>query len=175
MAVIVVRRITGEDGAVLRELRLRALRDAPSAFGSTYAVEVVRTPDEWAARAARGSSGGDNATFLADVDGECVGLAGGFRNDHDGHHADIDLVSMWVAPAHRGTGVADALVDAVLDWACHEGEAQKVGLWVTRGNERAQRFYERLGFVETGDVQPLPSDPCRDEVRMVFGLRAPIS
>ena len=171
----VLRRVTAADGAVLRDIRLRALQDAPSAFGSTHAAESMRADPEWDERAALGAAGADRFTVLA-FDGEdCVGLAGGFRNDEDGHHADIDLVSMWVAPSYRGSGLADRLVDAVLDWAQGEASAQVVGLWVTRGNDRAQRFYERLGFVETGDVQPLPSDPCKDEVRMVFGLRAPSS
>ncbi|HET6818736.1 MAG TPA: GNAT family N-acetyltransferase [Mycobacteriales bacterium] len=172
MTDVVVRRVSAADGAVLRKVRLRALQDAPSAFGSTYAAEVARTAAEWDERAAGGSSGSDRFTALAFVDAECVGLAGGFRNHEDGHHADIDLVSMWVAPSHRGSGVADQLVDVVLEWARDEAAAEVVGLWVTRGNDRAHRFYERLGFVETGDVQPLPSDPCKDEVRMVFRLRA---
>lgn len=173
MSDTVVRRIAASDGALLRDVRLRALQDAPEAFASTHAAESTMTDDDWASRASSGASGADRFTGLAIVDSDCVGLVGGFRNDHDGHHADIDLVSMWVAPSYRGSGVAEQLVDAVLEWARDEAEAQVVGLWVTRGNDRAQRFYERLGFVETGDVQPLPSDPCKDEVRMVFGLRAP--
>jgi len=170
---VVVRRITPADGSLLRDVRLRALQDAPQAFASTYADEVGRPRSEWDERVASASAGADRFTALALVGEQCVGLAGGFRNDDDGHHADIDLVSMWVEAAYRGSGVAEQLVDAVLDWARDEAQAQVVGLWVTRGNGRAQRFYEREGFVETGDVQPLPSDPCKDEVRMVFGLRAP--
>jgi hypothetical protein len=27
-------------------------------------------------------------------------------------------------------------------------------------------LYQRAGFALTGDYQPLPSDPCRDELRM---------
>ena len=173
MADVEVRRITPADADVLRDVRLRALLDAPSAFGSTYAAEVDRPDAEWRQRAESGAAGSDRFTALALLDDHCIGIAGGFRNDHDGHHADIDLVSMWVAPSHRGSGVAALLVDAVLDWARDEAAAEVVGLWVTRGNTAAQRLYERLGFVETGDVQPLPSDPCKDEVRMVFGLRAP--
>jgi ribosomal protein S18 acetylase RimI-like enzyme len=41
---------------------------------------------------------------------------------------------------------------------------------VTHGNDRAQRFYERTGFTVTGDVQPLPSDPCKNEIRMIRRL-----
>jgi GNAT superfamily N-acetyltransferase len=173
MSDVIVRRVAAADGALLRDVRLRALQDTPSAFGSTYAVEAVRPDGEWDERATTGAAGPDRFTALAFDSAGCVGLAGGFRNDDDGHHADIDLVSMWVAPTHRGSGVAEHLVEVILDWARDEAQAQVVGLWVTRGNDRAQRFYERLGFVETGDVQPLPSDPCKDEVRMVFGLRAP--
>lgn len=173
MGELVVRRITAADGAMLRDLRLRALTDTPWAFGSTFALEVDRTQAEWDERAASGAAGSERCTVLAFVSGECVGLVGGFRNEEDRYHADVDLVSMWVAPEHRGNGVADALVDAILEWARDDAQADVVGLWVTRGNDRAQRFYERLGFVETGDVQPLPWDPCVDELRMVFGLRAP--
>ena len=173
MSGVVVRRITAADAALLRQVRLAALHDAPEAFASTYAAEAAMAEGDWALRASGGASGADRFTGLAFDGDDCVGLVGGFRNEHDGHHADIDLVSMWVAPSHRGSGVAEQLVDAVLEWARDDARAQVVGLWVTRGNDRAQRFYERLGFVETGDVQPLPSDPCKDEVRMVFGLRAP--
>jgi hypothetical protein len=28
------------------------------------------------------------------------------------------------------------------------------------------RLYEATGFRLTGDYQPLPSDPCKDELRM---------
>jgi len=173
MTDVVVRRVTPADGALLREVRLRALRDAPEAFASTYDAEVQRPQSFWDDRVRNAAAGNDIYSGLAVVDGQTVGLVGGFRNDEDGHHADIDLVSMWVAPSHRGSGVAEQLVDAVLEWARDDARAEVVGLWVTRGNDRAQRFYERLGFVETGDVQPLPWDPCVDELRMVFGLRAP--
>jgi RimJ/RimL family protein N-acetyltransferase len=108
--------------------------------------------------------GDDDAVFLAfDDDGRCVGLAGA-KDDDLG--ADRQLISMWVEPPRRGTSTATDLVDAVVDWARAAG-ARSVGLWVTRDNERAQRFYRRAGFVVTGDVQPLPSDPCKDEIRMV--------
>ncbi len=69
---------------------------------------------------------------------------------------------MWTDPAARSTGVGRALVDEVVAWATGES----VQLWVTQGNSAAQRLYESCGFVLTGDYQPLPSDPCKDEVRM---------
>lgn len=165
-----IRRITTDDVATYRAIRLRALQDDPSAFGSTYEESLRHADEVWQDRVASAAAGTDTVLFLAYDGDECVGLAGAIDDDLG---ADRQLISMWVAPPHRGSGVAAELVDAVLGWARDEVGATTVGLWVTRGNDRAQRFYERMGFVETGDVQPLPSDPCKDEVRMVFGLRAP--
>ena len=161
-----IRRVRPDDVDVFRDVRLRALADAPSAFVSTYAAEVARPRADWVDRTSRAAAGNDLAVFLAFDGSDCVGLAGG---KHDDLGADRQLISMWVAPSHRGTAVATALVEAVVDWARAEG-CSSIGLWVTRGNDRALRFYERMGFTVTGDVQPLPSDPCKDELRMLRRL-----
>ena len=42
-----VRLLRQEDHELLRSLRLKALRDAPSAFGSTYEREEAFTADTW--------------------------------------------------------------------------------------------------------------------------------
>jgi GNAT superfamily N-acetyltransferase len=111
----------------------------------------------------------ERAMFLAFDESDCVGTVACIEDDAG---ADRQLVGMWVAPPHRGTGVAADLVAAALGWAADAG-VHRVALWVTRGNDRAQRFYERCGFAVTGDVQPLPSDPCREEIRMVLALGGP--
>ena len=160
---ISVRRIRADDAIALRAVRLAALDDSPSAFASTAEVEAGQPAEYWAQRARRDAAGDRNITFFATVDGCIVGLVGASRADGD--QAVVDLVSMWVAQECRGSGAARQLVDAVLDWAS-AGSAASVELWVTRGNDRAIGLYESAGFRETGDHQPLPSDPCKDEIRM---------
>ena len=159
----VVRRVRADEGPVLKSVRLAALADAPSAFGSSYAAEVDQPDDHWRSRAALGASGERSATFFAVVDGSIVGLVGAYRPATD--EPTVELVSMWVSPTHRRTGIAATLIDAVMRWADETG-APTVELWVTRGNDAAVRLYETAGFSLTGDHQPLPSDPCRDELRM---------
>ena len=78
---------------------------------------------------------------------------------------------MWVSPTHRRARTASELVDAVVRWAVETG-APTVELWVTRGNDAAVGLYEAAGFRLTGDHQPLPSDPCKDELRMRRALDA---
>ncbi len=153
----------GDEGETLKAIRLEALADAPFAFGSTYEAECERPAAEWAARARAGADGVERVTFFAERDDGIVGLVGGFRPQAD--RPVVELVSMWTSPAARRSGVGRALVSAVLDWGRAIG-ASSVELWVTHGNDAARRLYEAIGFRATGDVQPLPSDPCKDELRM---------
>ncbi len=163
-----VRRIHGHEGeALLRTVRLDALRDAPAAFASSYDQDAAYPVEEWSARARSGAEGRDSATCFALNDTRAVGLVGGFRSGR--YAAVVDLVSMWTSPVARGSGVGRALVGAVAEWSREIGMAA-VELWVTRGNEPAQRLYEWCGFIESGDFQPPPSDRCRGELRMRLAL-----
>lgn len=163
-----VRRITSLDAARLKQVRLAALEEAPSAFGSTYRSEANRPDAEWVQRAVAGSQGSGRATFFAQLDDEVVGLVGGYREEPSS--PIVELVSMWVAPHVRGRGVGVLLVDAVTAWAI-ETNATSIALWVTRGNTPAERLYESKGFIATGEAKPLPSDSSRYEDRMMLLLR----
>lgn len=156
--MIVVRNVTPDDWVLLRDIRLRALRDSPDAFGSTIAEAVGYDDQVWQARASGGSM------FFACADGRPdhpVGLAGGYLENGEAH-----LVSMWVAPEARGQAAGEALVEAVASWAFATHRADALYLWVTETNKPAVRLYERIGFRPTGARQPLPSNPALDEIAM---------
>ena len=70
-----VREVGGEDWPTWREMRLRALADSPSAFGSTYTREVAFTEQDWRRRLA-----GDGVCVLVEDDGLPVGMGAGFLN-----------------------------------------------------------------------------------------------
>lgn len=150
-----VRRIRADEGPAMRAIRLRALSDAPEAFGSEYGETSERPDSEWVERADRTSEGGQQAMFVAEVDGEWQGMVLGHAPD--GGRVTCDLASMWVAPELRGSEAGRALVEAVLGWAGESG-FERVVLWVTEENERAQRLYVSCGFEFTGGRQPLRLD-----------------
>lgn len=164
---IFVRRVRADEGPLLKAVRLAALADSPSAFGSSHAAEVDLPDRHWTDRAMLGAAGERSATFFAIADESVVGLVSAYRPDHAGQSAE--LVSMWVSPAQRRAGIAAELVTAAVVWARETGMAA-VELWVTRGNDAAVRLYETAGFRLTGDHQPLPSDSCKDELRMRLPL-----
>jgi ribosomal protein S18 acetylase RimI-like enzyme len=152
--LIVITPITPLNAFLFKEVRLRALRDTPQAFISTYAQESQFSDSEWLARAA-GMDGERRVGFLA-MDGEnACGLVGSYLDQNDPTQAY--LISMWAAPTHRQQGVGRRLVEEVFQWV-HSRKAQTLLLMVTSNNESAIRFYERLGFTRTGRTEPYPND-----------------
>jgi len=161
--MVLVRETVMADWQALRDIRLEALRDAPDAFGSTYADQVKFTEADWRRRIARG---GGFFAFVPEISAsEPVGLIGGYTEEP----GVVELVSMFVSPRARGHGVGEALIDAVTGWARERG-ATSVHLWVTETNKHARRLYERCGFIPTAERQPLPSDPAQAEIGMTRPL-----
>ena len=143
-----IKRLAADEGLRLRTIRLRALADAPDAFGSTYDETAARPMDSWAAQLQ------EIATFVAVVDGEDVGLVRGARDDLQSDAAW--LISMWVSPEVRGQGVGETLIDAVVEWARVSG-ARRVLLDVGDHNQPAIALYARKGFEpRNGTIGSLP-------------------
>jgi ribosomal protein S18 acetylase RimI-like enzyme len=156
-------RVDASNWRTYRDVRLASLLDTPLAFGSTYAAEAAFADDGWLARLHSGSS-----TWLAVLADLPVGTVASFRFPEQGED-ETCLVGMWVAGHARGTGVADALVTAVLDDARSRGLV-RVTLDVADGNGRARAFYERMGFRPTGRQGALPHDPRVVELEMAREL-----
>jgi GNAT superfamily N-acetyltransferase len=79
---------------------------------------------------------------------------------------DITIVfAVYIQPAHRGTGLLAALVDAVADWSRAAGRRTLL-LEVVVGNDRAVRAYQKLGFAFNGVYQPHPRLPTLIELQM---------
>jgi GNAT superfamily N-acetyltransferase len=137
------------------------------AFGSTLAREEAFTEEVWRERAERGASGADAVTFVAEQDGQWLGIATGLASDPDvPDDPRPELVGMFVRPEARGRGIGVALVDAVVDWAM-ERRATGLCLWVAATNSQAIALYDKCGFRRTGESKPLAHFPAVALLRMV--------
>jgi GNAT superfamily N-acetyltransferase len=94
------------------------------------------------------SQGG--ALWAAEADGAVVGMVA-TRPLEDGAW---EICKMYVAAAHRGAGLANALIDAAEAHA-RAGGAQQTKLWTDTRFERAHRFYEKRGYVRHGPLRAL--------------------
>jgi ribosomal protein S18 acetylase RimI-like enzyme len=149
-----VRRVTSDEWEALCDVRLRALADAPDAFGTTHAEAVSRADDWWRDWATKSAHSDTQAMVLAWDGDDAVGSAGTFATD-DGAW---QVISMWVEPGARGNGVGRALLEAVVAWAREHDANRPIRLSVTDGNDSARRLYERYGFADTGVTEPLRSN-----------------
>jgi GNAT superfamily N-acetyltransferase len=164
-----VRRIGPHEGPLLRAARLRAVSDAPAAFGSSTDELRVTADAEWSAAARAASAGPARAWFLAEGPTGIVGIVQGRRRPPD----TLLVFSMWVAPEVRRTGVGRALIEAVERWAAGWGARRSV-LWVVVDNAGARRFYERLGFEVVRDGPDAESATRHASVAMTRPVTWPV-
>lgn len=98
------------------------------------------------------ATGHDDAQGLAfvsrDQAGQVIAAAAGYSWAHTS-----ELKQMWVAEAHRGSGIGRALLDAFV------GEARLRGvrrIWVQSHDFQAPAFYEKAGFVRMAEFPGWP-------------------
>lgn len=159
-----IRKLRPDEWALLRRLRLEALQESPSAFGSTFERELSFDEATWRSRLET------SAFFVAGTGDEVLGMACAFRPEPGGDvPSTMQLVSMWVAPGHRRRGVGSQLLSAVLEYARAHGES-RLGLCVAEGNEPAATLYRAAGFEPTGEMQPMRGRPDERELHMTVSL-----
>ena len=143
--MIHVQRITAEDWALYRSIRLASLKEAPYAFLSTYEDSVKRSDESWSAQASEASVGSDKGIFFAHSDNNIVGLCATYRCADNLNAAE--LAQVWVSPDSRSKGVALVMIKEVLEWL-RSNKYYKCTLEVGHANSNAIRLYQILGFKE---------------------------
>jgi ribosomal protein S18 acetylase RimI-like enzyme len=139
-------RLGPDDWQTFREVRLASLADAPYAFGASHADWVDADESRWRSRLTVVPF-----TVVSRAEGALVGVVSGVSS---GEH--VELISMWVAPGNRGTGLAGRLIGEVVAWAGARG--QDTLLMVRDDNAPAIRAYERAGFTDLGVPADHPED-----------------
>ncbi|MCW3783687.1 GNAT family N-acetyltransferase [Defluviimonas salinarum] len=132
-----MRRITPEEAALWRRIRLLALATAPEAFSTRHAEWESRPLADFAAQIAA------NPVFLAFDNAEPVGSASWSRDTE--LQTRGWLTSVFVAPSARGRGHAPALIVATLADAAAAG-IREMRLEVGAANRVAQEVYAKVGF-----------------------------
>jgi len=91
--------------------------------------------------------------FLAEVEGEVVGFQSlDLWAEYTDSFDHVGVVGTFVLPAWRRKGVARRLATHTFEFARSNGY-EKIVIYVRAGNEAAQAFYQRLGFVPKGILE----------------------
>ena len=146
---LLIRRLTPADVAPYRALRLRALREHPEAFTSSYEEESLRPESAAAQRLADTSSARFWGAWVDDVLAGTVGLD--FEQRLKVRHKAL-VIGMFVAPEFTRRGIARALLENLLRDA-RASQLELVTLTVTDGTHGAEQLYLNTGFVSYG-IEP---------------------
>lgn len=137
-----IRILTPTDAPVLREIRLQALQEVPSAYGSSYEEEVTFSMERWEQRL----QGSLATSFGAFIDEALVGTNALVREPHLKTRHRASIVAMYTLPHLRGQGIGKALLQAAIDHARTLEGIEDINLAVTVGNDSAKGLYQKMGF-----------------------------
>ncbi|MAS35043.1 MAG: RimJ/RimL family protein N-acetyltransferase [Anaerolineaceae bacterium] len=114
--------------------------------------------------------GRDNASFVIEADGKCIGGCALFDMDHTAHTAQLGIIigdkEYW------GRGYGRDAVRTLVHYAFRYRNFRRVWLRVHANNERGMRAYRAAGFVEEGRLrQHVYSDGSYDDMVYMGVLR----
>lgn len=157
MSTPTVRSAMADDAEAFSACHLACWREAyENLWGSERFAEF--DPDKLAVRRRREIESGNADHYLAELDGEVIGIAiAGPTRDED-RPAERELYAIFVRAGQQGSGVADDLLDAAIG----DGPAS---LWVYRDNPRASAFYVHHDFIPDGSEKTDSANIL--EIRMV--------
>ncbi|MFD2757652.1 GNAT family N-acetyltransferase [Gulosibacter faecalis] len=168
MAEINIRRATAADLDDLVRIHSRAWQETYAGKIRQERIDELNQPGArertWLEAFADAEADPEVRPAIGFVDGEPAGLALA-RPSVDGDSPNAtELKTLYtLAPAY-GTGLGRALVDAVL------GD-RAAWLWMLDGNERAERFYAKLGFARFEEPVWRWPNASKPDVRLVRGAQ----
>jgi RimJ/RimL family protein N-acetyltransferase len=147
---MIIRLLTVADASEYRELRLRALREHPDAFTSSFEEDRQRSVS-WSEKRLSGLVDGCGDWVLGVfVDARLVAMLGLSIDPRRKVRHKALLFGMYVATECERKGVGRELMAACLSRAREIPGVEQLYLTVTESNTRAKAFYQNSGFREFG-------------------------
>lgn len=166
---VTIRPLRPADIGPYRALRLRALRQEPTAFASSPEDELQLPVETVESRLQQTQS----QVMFGGFQGEAlVGLSGLLRERRSKMAHKAWIVSFYVAPEARRRGLGRRLLEATLEHARSMPGLRQVNLGVNADNVAARQLYESMGFVAFGLERGfmLVDGVLHDELSMVHVL-----
>ncbi len=138
-----IRRLSPQDVTAYRRIRLRGLRQSPTAFGSSHAEEAKYPVAVFEARLQPSTTKWVFGAF----DGEqLVGVVTVIRDGKPKTRHKASIYGMYVERKMRRNGLGRQLLSRAIEAARRMPGLRQVRLAVVEGNRPALHLYESAGF-----------------------------
>lgn len=156
---IIIRRVTIADVDVLTEIARQTFYDTFT--GTCTDADMQSFLDQYYNRVQLGAelSNPETWCFFAETSGKPVAYLQ-FMEDYRNFPLmkkwkALELKRIYVRKEYHGQGIAQKLMDHILTHAAQQNyEVVWLGVW--EHNVRAQKFYEKYGFVKSGHTHDFP-------------------
>jgi diamine N-acetyltransferase len=164
---VFIRRLTVEDATALSKISAQTFFETFAHTCTKADMEGFLTETYDVKKITNELADTSDFYFFAEVDGQPVGYLR-FKQSHDNYlfvkqKKAIELIRIYVLKEYYGKGVAQQLMNIIFEYSKKENyEVIFLGVW--EHNERAQKFYEKFGFRNTGYTHdfPIGSTPQTD-------------
>lgn len=131
-----------EEWQLYKELRLRALKEEPQAFGSTY-EENLNHPDAYWKQRLEDSFKKDTQWLLfARLNNQLIGMIGAYLEKED----QAEVIAMYVMPETRGKGISKLLMKELIKKIKINNDIKKIIITVNPEQKAALHLYHNVGF-----------------------------
>lgn len=144
--MILIREIKPSDFEAYYQLRVLSEKEYPEFVGFNAERELNAGREGIEVIIEQYPSEGTYVLGAFDADNALVGLLVASRRLSDKYRHKAFLWGMYILPKFRGEGVANLLMDSIINWAKDHSEIQALTLQVTLSNHRGQAFYKKYNF-----------------------------
>ena len=154
-----IRRIVAADVPVLAGIARKTFYDTFTGTCSEKDMQGFLAEYYSEERLGREVAIADNYFYFAEIDGKPAGYLQ-FMEDYSGFPLmqkwkALELKRIYVLQEFHGQGLAARMMDFVMEHA-RAGQYEVVWLGVWEHNDRAQKFYKKYGFVDSGYTHDFP-------------------
>ena len=145
-----IRPLTEADADAYHALRLRALREHPTAFAQPYESHEATPISDVSQRLQETSQSPSDFILGMFYGDELIGMVGFRRESRERVRHKGSIWGMYIASEAQGQGLGRALMREAIAIASTMPGLEQINLGVISGNESARSLYMSLGFESYG-------------------------
>lgn len=147
---VTISKLNIDEWSKYKKLRLEALKNEPSSFGSSYEDSLKLPDDTWKEQLQKSRDENSSVMFFAKDGDRLVGMIGAFWQSKEKTKHIGNIFGVYVDSKYRGKGIGKLLMEAILNKLDNMPQIEKIKLGVVTQQTPALKLYEKYGFKSIG-------------------------